>query len=87
MDINDVWKSQWFKILLITLGIIMVICAIYSLVTSSSWGSICLIVMGLIIGIFGILLYLWHHNEKFKNKAIDYFTTTSSENKGGYYDL
>ena len=66
MDIAKIWASQWFKILLITLGIIMVICAIYSFATSSPFGLVCLIVMGILVSGFGITLFLWHHNSKFK---------------------
>jgi len=66
MEIAKIWASQWFKILLITLGIIMVICAIYSFATSSPFGLVCLIVMGIVVSGFGIALFLWHHNAKFK---------------------
>ena len=68
---EGVWKSQWFKIVLISLGGSMMIISIYAYVTSSSIGNGFLFMMGMVILIFGILLYMYHHNDAIQNAVVN----------------
>ena len=83
MNVEGVWNSQWFKILLIVLGIVMILCAIIAFATASSIGNILLCIMGIVILIFGILLYFYHHNENFKNTIVN--AKNSMNVKGGLF--
>ena len=83
MNVEGVWNSQWFKILLIILGIVMLVTAIIAFATGSSIGNILLCIMGIIILIFGILLYFYHHNENFQNTIAN--AKASLDVKGGLF--
>jgi hypothetical protein len=78
MDIDGFLASPWIKHATIAIGILSMICAIYDIATVSSIGGYSLSCLGCSITILAILLYLYHHDESFKNVVSSLSSSDSS---------
>ena len=78
MDIDGFLASPWIKHATIAIGIISMIIAIVDISTVQSIGGSSLSCLGCSITILAILLYLYHHDESFKNTISSLTSSDSS---------
>ena len=67
MDIDKYLASPWIKYAVIGLGVLTMLCSVYDMANGTGMASYSLSCLGCSITVFAILLFLYHHDETFKN--------------------
>jgi len=79
MTFDEFLASMYAKYILIGIGVITLLCAVYDFSQPDGGSAVSsLSSLGLLITVFSILLFLWHHDDHFKSSVVSSLSDSSS---------